>query len=88
MKTKAAVLHEIGKHLVVEEQKIPELQPGQVLVKVLYSGVCHSQWNEIKGLRGEDKYLLHTLGHEGSGIIETVGQGVGKVKSGDHVVLT
>ena len=88
MKTKAAVLYKIGKPLVIEELQIPELHHGQVLVKVLYSGVCRSQLNEINGLKGEDKYLPHTLGHEGSGIVETVGPSVGKVKSGDHVVLT
>ncbi len=88
MKTKAAVLYEIGKPLVIEELQIPEPQHGQVLVKVLYSGICHSQLNEIRGLKGDDKYLPHTLGHEGSGIVKTVGPGVRKVKPGDHVVLT
>ena len=48
MKTKAAVLYEIGKPLVIEELQIPALQRGQVLVKVLCSGVCHSQLKEIK----------------------------------------
>ncbi len=88
MKTKAAVLYEVGKPLVIEELQTPKLQPGQVLVKVQYSGICHSQLNEVKGLKGEDKYLPHTLGHEGSGIVKTVGPGVEKVKPGDHVVLT
>ncbi|MFC1986963.1 zinc-binding dehydrogenase [Chloroflexota bacterium] len=88
MKTKAAILYQINQPLQVEELVIPELKAGQVLVKVQYSGVCHSQLNEVQGLKGEDKYLPHTLGHEGSGIVETVGQGVKKVKPDDHVVLT
>ena len=57
MKTKAAVLYEIGKPLVIEELQIPELKDGQVLVKLLYSGVCRTQLNEIKGLKGEDKNI-------------------------------
>ena len=88
MKTEAAILYQINKPLRIEELTIPELKTGQVLVKIAYSGVCHSQLNEIRGLRGEDKYLPHALGHEGSGIVETVGSGVEKVKPGDHVVLT
>lgn len=88
MKTKAAVLSEINKPLLIEDLIVPELRPGQVLVEVTYSGICHSQLNEIRGLKGEDKYLPHTLGHEGSGIVEAVGEGVNKVKPGDHVVLT
>jgi S-(hydroxymethyl)glutathione dehydrogenase/alcohol dehydrogenase len=88
MKTKAAILREIGKQLSIENIEIPELEKGQVLVKILYSGICHSQINEINGLRGEDKYLPHLLGHEGSGIVENIGPNVTKVKKGDLVVLT
>lgn len=88
MITKAAVLYEIGEPLVIEELQIPELQRGQVLVKLLYGGVCHSQLNEIKGFKGEDKYIPHTLGHEGSGVIEKIGPGVTKVREGDYVVLS
>lgn len=88
MKTIAAVLYEVNKSLKVEELSIPELKAGQVLVKVAFSGVCHSQVNEISGLKGEDKFLPHTLGHEGSGVVEGIGEGVKKVKVGDHVVLT
>ncbi len=88
MKTKAAVLYEIGKPLVIEEIEIPALKEGQVLVKVFYSGVCHTQLHEIKGNRGPDKYLPHLLGHEASGIVEEIGEGVTKVKKGDYVILT
>src|SRR3989344_1607951 len=88
MKTEAAVLREIGKPLSLEELEIPELQRGQVLVKILYSGVCGRQYNEWKGYYGEDKFLPHTFGHEGSAIVEKVGQDVETVKPGDYVVLT
>ncbi len=88
MKTIAAVLEKINAPLKVEELSVPELKPGQVLVSVHFSGLCHSQLNEITGLKGDDKFLPHTLGHEGSGIIEAVGSGVTKVEPGDSVVLT
>lgn len=88
MNTKAAVLYKTGSPLVIEDLHIPDLLIGQVLVKVLFSGVCHTQLNEIKGLKGEDKYLPHTLGHEGSGIVVEVGEGVTRVQKGDYVVLS
>lgn len=88
MKTLAAVLEKINNPLCIEELIIPELKHGQVLVKIAYSGICHSQLNEIRGLKGEDKFLPHTLGHEGSGVVEAVGRGVKKIKTGDRVVLT
>src|ERR1700733_5747059 len=88
MKTEAAILSKLNTPLEIWEIEIPRLLPGQVLVKMAYSGLCHSQLNEIKGLKGEDKFLPHTLGHEGSGIVESIGANVTKVKSGDPVVLT
>lgn len=88
MKTQAAVLNQVNKPLSIEELQIPELKAGQVLVKVSFSGVCHSQINEIRGLKGQDKYLPHTLGHEGSGVVQAIGPGVTKVKPQDQVVLT
>jgi S-(hydroxymethyl)glutathione dehydrogenase / alcohol dehydrogenase len=88
MKTQAAVLSKLNAPLEIWELDIPPLQSGQVLVKMAYSGLCHSQLNEIKGLKGEDKFLPHTLGHEGSGRVEAVGEGVVKVKPGDLVVLS
>ena len=88
MKTKAAILFSINQPLRIIDLDIPKLKPGQVLVDIAYSGVCRSQLNEIKGLKGKDNYLPHTLGHEGSGIVLDVGQGVKKVNPGDHVVMT
>ncbi len=88
MKTKAAILYHHNSPLVKEEIEIPKLKDGQVLVKMLASGICRSQLNEIAGLKGTDRYLPHLLGHEGSGIIEAVGTRVTKVKSGDYTTHT
>ncbi|MDD5593423.1 MAG: zinc-binding dehydrogenase [Candidatus Margulisbacteria bacterium] len=88
MKTAAAVLVETGKPLVLAELDIPQLKPGQVLVEIAYSGICHTQVLECRGYRGEDKFLPHCLGHEGSGIVREVGAGVSKVKAGDQVILS
>ncbi len=88
MKFKGAVLYETNSDLVLEELDTPELEKGQVLVKILYSGICRAQVNEIKAHKGPDKYLPHTLGHEASGIVEEISEGVTKVKAGDYVVLT
>jgi S-(hydroxymethyl)glutathione dehydrogenase / alcohol dehydrogenase len=86
---KAAVLYKTGEPLVVENDiEIPDLQPGQVLVEVAYSGICRSQLMEARGKRGEDKYLPHLMGHEGAGNVVNVGKGVQKVSKGDPVVLT
>ena len=88
MKTIAAVLVEQNAPLEIWELTTPSLQEGQVLVEIAYSGLCHSQLNEINGLKGEDHFLPHTLGHEGSGVVIEVGEGITKVKPGDHVVLS
>lgn len=85
---KAAVLVELHKPLVVADLQLPEkLFFGQVLVKVIYSGICGAQFNEIEGAKGPDKFLPHLLGHEGSGIVLDVGPGVKTVNKGDHVVM-
>ena len=67
---------------------MPPLKPGQVLVEIKYSGVCHTQLLEVRGHRGHDPYLPHCLGHEGSGVVVEVGPKVEKVKPGDHVILS
>jgi S-(hydroxymethyl)glutathione dehydrogenase / alcohol dehydrogenase len=85
---KAAILVEQKKPLVIGEINIPtELEYGQVLVQVYYSGICGSQLGEISGVKGPDKFLPHLLGHEGSGRVVKVGPGVKQVQAEDHVVL-
>ncbi|MHA1809358.1 MAG: zinc-binding dehydrogenase [Candidatus Heimdallarchaeaceae archaeon] len=84
---KAAILEKQNFPLVVENVEIPELDYGQVLVRIHYSGICGAQLNEIFGNKGEDKYLPHLMGHEGGGIVVDVGVGVSKVKKGDNVVV-
>lgn len=88
MKTKAAVLYQAGQPLVIEEIEIPELLRGQMLVKISYSGICHSQLMEARGKRGADPYLPHLMGHEATGEVIEIGEGVAKIKKGDKVVLT
>ena len=87
-KTEAAVLFETNKPLEVISLSIPNLKPGQVLVDVAYSGICHTQLLEVQGKRGMDRFLPHTLGHEGSGVVSQTGAGVKKVRPGDRVVLS
>ncbi|OGQ06027.1 MAG: dehydrogenase [Deltaproteobacteria bacterium RIFCSPLOWO2_01_44_7] len=85
---KAAILVKSHEPLVLADIELPrELSFGQVLVKVLYSGICGTQINEIDAVKGEDKFLPHLLGHEGSGVIVDVGPGVKTVQKGDHVVM-
>lgn len=88
MKTKAAILFEINKPLVIEEIEIPKLSAGQTLVKILASGICRGQLNEVRGWKGKDSYLPHLLGHEGTGEVLAIGSGVKKVKPGDYVVAS
>lgn len=87
MNTRAAILVEQKKPLVIEEVEVPPLKLGQVLVKVLASGICGSQIGEINGVKGPDRFLPHLLGHEGCGEVLEAGEGVRSVKPGDRVVL-
>lgn len=88
MKIRAAILREQNKPLTIEDVETPSLKPGQVLVKILVTGICQTQINEMKGIKGEDKFLPHLMGHEASGEIVEIGEGVSKVKPGDFVVLS
>ena len=86
--TEAAILVEIGKPLVISTIELPKrLEVGQVLVKLHVSGICGSQLGEISGLKGNDPYLPHLMGHEGCGEVLQIGPGVKEVLPGDKVVL-
>ena len=88
MKFKAAILTEIKKPLEITDLEVPELKSGQLLVKMFYSSICGTQINEINGLKGKDKYLPHTLGHEGYGEVVDIAKGISKVRVGDRVIVT
>jgi S-(hydroxymethyl)glutathione dehydrogenase/alcohol dehydrogenase len=84
----AAILVAQNQPLEVAEIELPpELNYGQVLVKIHYSGICGSQLGEIAGVKGPDKWMPHLLGHEGSGTVIEIGAGVKTVSVGDAVVL-
>ena len=87
MKFKAVILEEINKPLSIKDIESTELHVGQVLVKILVSGLCGAQLQEIAGLKGNSKFLPHLMGHEGCGIVTDIGLGVTTVKIGDKVVM-
>ena len=87
IKIKAAILEKLNSPLAIRELDLTELSVGQVLVKVIVSGICGSQLHEINGNKGNGKFLPHLMGHEGCGLVEEIGPGVSKVKPGDKVVM-
>jgi len=80
------VLEATGGPLVLEELELGAPQAGEVLVRLHASGVCHSDQNAIDGTA--ETRCPAVLGHEGAGIVETVGPGVTRVREGDHVALS
>lgn len=88
LRFRAAILEEQNAALHVDEVEFTgPLLPGQVLVKVFYSGICGKQVEEVKGTAGPDRFIPHMLGHEGVGKVIDAGPGVSKVKGGETVVL-
>ena len=82
---KAAVVREFGKPLVIEDVPIPEVPDGQVLVKVMASGVCHTDLHAANGDWPVKPALPFIPGHEGTGVVARVGRGVKLAKEGDRV---
>lgn len=85
MKTRAAVAWKAGEALSIETVDLQLPQAGEVLVKLVATGVCHT---DAFTLSGEDPEGLFPaiLGHEGAGVVEAVGEGVTRVAVGDHVI--
>lgn len=86
MKITAAVVHEKGQPFQIEEVDLDPPKPGELLVKIVASGVCHT--DEIAQLQFIPVPLPAVFGHEGCGIVEEVGQGVTDFKKGDRVGLS
>lgn len=82
---KAAVLYEINTPLKVEDVSLDEPQGNEVLVKLVATGVCHSDLHFMKGDMPQPTPFVP--GHEGAGIVEKVGPSVTTLQPGDHVIL-
>lgn len=82
---KAAVLKDYGQQVTVEEIDLQHPKRGEVLIKMKAAGICHSDLHVINADLPLPVPMV--LGHEGAGIVEEVGEGVTRVKKGDHVVL-
>jgi S-(hydroxymethyl)glutathione dehydrogenase / alcohol dehydrogenase len=85
MKMRAAVLEEFAKPLVVQEVELADPGPGEVLVRLVACGVCHTDMYTASGV-DPSGYAPTVLGHEGAGVVERCGEGVSLVREGDHVV--
>jgi len=85
MKSRAAVAWEAGKPLSIEEVDVAGPKAGEVLVRIVATGVCHTDAFTLSGADPEGMFPV-ILGHEGGGIVEEVGEGVTSLKVGDHVI--
>ncbi|SCU99358.1 LAFA_0G23552g1_1 [Lachancea sp. 'fantastica'] len=85
IKCTAAVAYEAGKPLTVEEITVDPPKAHEVRVKIDYTAVCHTDAYTLSGVDPEGAFPS-ILGHEGAGIVESVGEGVTNVKPGDHVI--
>jgi len=82
---RAAVVRAFGKPLTIEEVAIPTPGPGEVLIKIVASGVCHTDLHAADGDWPVKPKLPFVPGHEGAGIVAGVGPGVTRMKEGDAV---
>lgn len=85
IKSRAAVAWKAGEPLSIETIDVMPPQAGEVRIKILFSGVCHTDAYTLSGDDPEGKFPC-VLGHEGGGIVESIGEGVTSVAVGDHVI--
>lgn len=85
MKTRAAVAWEASKPLSIEEIDLTGPKSGEVLLRVVATGVCHTDAYTLSGEDPEGLFPV-VLGHEGGAIVEEIGEGVTSVEVGDHVI--
>ena len=85
MKVRAAVAFAPKEKLKIVELDLEDPKKGEVLVKMVATGVCHTDAYTLSGADPEGIFPT-VLGHEGAGIVEKVGEGVTSVEVGDHVI--
>jgi len=83
---KAAVFHEVGKPVAVEEVSVRAPAEGEVRVAIHAAGLCHSDVSAINGTYPTPRPTV--MGHEGAGVIDAVGPGVRTLREGDRVILS
>ncbi|MBW0020107.1 MAG: Zn-dependent alcohol dehydrogenase [Mycobacterium sp.] len=98
MKSRAAILYDVGGPWSVEEFELDPPRAGEVLVEMAAAGLCHSDDHILKGDMSAPNEVLRALGrpamfpmiggHEGSGVVREVGDGVTEFEPGDHVVMS
>ena len=86
MKFRAAVLNRVGAPMTIDTLEMAPLRPGDVLVRIRASGLCHTDLEVIQGTLAYPLPIV--LGHEGAGVVEAVGSAVTQVKKDDHVICS
>ena len=85
IESRAAVAWEAGKPLTIETVRLDGPKPGEVLVEIMATGICHTDAYTLSGMDSEGKFPA-ILGHEGAGVVREIGAGVTSVAVGDHVI--
>jgi S-(hydroxymethyl)glutathione dehydrogenase/alcohol dehydrogenase len=86
VRTRAAVFHQVGRPLTVEEIELDDPGPRDVVVRMVAVGLCGTDLHQVKGEWQRPTPMV--LGHEGAGVVAAVGSEVGRVAVGDEVVLS
>jgi aryl-alcohol dehydrogenase len=84
LNVKAAAIRGKGAAFVLEDLELDDPRPDEILVRMVATGMCHTDLT----LHNNPVALPIVLGHEGAGVVERVGEGITKVKPGDHVILS